>query len=143
MVAYAAGAGRTAQRQVEVAEGEEEPAENPVGECPQRSPGQPCLDVFEHEDEEGGRGSGAPAGGHDLKGAGEISEAVEGPAAVAQEYRGRPRATDSNQPVHLTLWECVRSAQRDVKLLLHVLDSAERSMLRVKSQRDPACVHVN
>ncbi len=85
MIAQDVGGGFFEENGVEVAEGEEEPAEGDVGEAAEGFVGHPEFGVFEEGDQERGGGAGAPALGDDFEIAFELEEAIGG---VAAEVRG-------------------------------------------------------
>ena len=82
VIADAAGARRPEQREIEVAQRKEQPAEREMHAAAPPAPGQQALDVFDADHQQRRRGAGAPAFGDHFEIAGELFQAVEGEAAI-------------------------------------------------------------
>ena len=82
MVAEDVGVGRPAKRDVEVAQGEQGPAQHSVDYSAEGTPGAPEFGILDDEYEEGGGWAGAPPFGDDFKAAGEEAKAWGCEAAI-------------------------------------------------------------
>lgn len=81
MIAEDVGGGFFEEEDVQITEGEEEPAEGDVGDAAEGFVGHPEFGVFKEGHEEGRRWAGAPALGDDFEVAFELEEAIGGIAA--------------------------------------------------------------
>ena len=82
VIADPPGASGAEQREIEVAQRKERPAEREVRACPPPAPGQQAFGVFQDEDQEGSSGTGAPAFCNYFETGHELPEAVGGEAVV-------------------------------------------------------------
>src|ERR1035437_1996958 len=82
VIADAAGASGAEQREIEVAQRKEQPAEGEMDAAAPPAPGQQALDVFDADHQQGGGGAGAPAFGDNFEVPGEQLQPVEREAAI-------------------------------------------------------------